>query len=135
MAKGRFKIQWYADDVLKAVAAMTYTEEKASAERLAQRARRYVPVGRRISVTPFGGKAHQSRYPGRLKASIRPYRSRFPGGGFTVFAGDDQTIYYAHWVEFGTVFMARRRGYKYMRKAISMEKAYFTRRLRKQLGV
>jgi len=135
MAKLRFKIQWYADDVIKAIREMTYEEEKAAGERIIKRVKKNVPVGKRIVAAPFRGKSWQSRYPGRLKASIRLKKSKYRGGGFVAIAGDDYNIYYAHWVEYGTIFMMRRKGYKYMRNALKAEKSLFTRRLRKRLGV
>lgn len=138
MAKGKFKIQWYADDVMRAISQMTYAEERDSAARIEKRAQRYVPVGSQVRATPFRGKLWQNRYPGTLKRSIKKLRSRFTGGGFIVKAGHDMgdgPAFYGHWVEFGTVFMRKRRGYKFMRKALALEKALFTRNLRKQLGV
>ena len=133
-AKGRFKIQWYGNEVLAEIAAMTADEEKAAAERVLKRARKKVPVGKKIVATPFGGKAYQSRYPGRLRASLRIERSKFKDGGWLVYAGSE-LAYYARFVEYGTIFMRMRKGYKYMRGALALEKAYFTRRLRKKLGV
>ena len=136
--QGRFRIDWYADEVMKAISDMTYAEERDAAERLARRARRYVPVGKQVRATPFYGKSYQSRFPGTLKRSIRIIKSKYPGGGFVVVAGHDAgqgPAYYAHFVEFGTVFMEKRKGFKYMKRSVNLERAYFVRRLRKQLGV
>ena len=134
MAKGKFKVEWYSKEVLSAIAAMTEAEEKEAAQRVLIRARRKVPVGTKIVATPFKGKAHQSRYPGRLKESLRTTRSKFKEGGWLVWAGNE-LAYYARFVEYGTVFMKRRTGYKYLRGALNLERSYFIRRLRKQLGV
>ena len=134
MAKGKFKIEWYGKEVLREIAAMTSAEEKAAAARVLKRARKKVPVGTKIQASPFRGKAHKSRYPGRLRSTLRLARSKFKDGGWLVFAGSD-LAYYARFVEYGTVFMTRRKGYKYLRGALSQEKSYFTRQLRKKLGV
>lgn len=134
MAKGKFKIQWYGKEVLQEIAAMTAAEEKAAAQRVLKRARRKVPIGTKIQASPYGGKAHQSRYPGRLRSTLRLARSKFKDGGWLVFAGND-LAYYARFVEYGTIFMTRRKGYKYLRGALALEKGYFTRQLRKKLGV
>ena len=132
--KGRFNIKWHANEVLAEISGMTKAEEKAAAERVLKRARKKVPVGRRVVVTPFHGKRYQSRYPGRLKASLRVAKSKFPDGGYVVFAGN-KLAYYARFVEYGTVFMTRRKGFKYLRGALNLEKSYFTRQLKKKLGV
>lgn len=134
MAKGRFKVEWYGPQVLNAIRNMTEAEEKAAAERVMQRAKRYVPVGTKIVATPPHGKPWMSRYPGRLKSTIRTARSKFEKGGWLVWAGNE-LAYYARFVEFGTVYMKSRKGIKFMRRAATMERSYFIRQLRKRLGV
>lgn len=134
-------MEWYADEYLREMAAMTDAEEKASAKRVQQRARKLVNKhsASRFVAVPFYGKSWQGRSPGRLARSIKRYRARYPqkaiDRGFLVYAGNTNA-YYAHWVEFGTILMRRwRKGKKYMRRAVTLEKAYFTRRIRKRLGV
>ncbi len=134
MPKGRFKVEWIGDQVLATISDMTDEEEKAAAERVKKRALRYVPVGTRIVATPFRGKAAQSRYPGRLKSTIRIEKSKFKDGGYLVWAGSD-LAFYAPFVEFGTIFMKKRKGFRFMKRAVALEKSYFIRRLRKRLGV
>ena len=130
----RFDIKWYGKEILSEIAAMTEAEEKAAAERVLKRARKKVPVGRRVISSTWIGKEWQSRRPGRLRESLRIERSKFPNGGWLVFAGS-QLAYYARWVEYGTVFMRKRKGYRFLKGALTLEKAYFTRQLRKKLGV
>ena len=134
MARAKFKMEWHAKEVLREIAAITEAEERAAAERVYKRARRYVPVGNKIVAKKPGRKIYHSRHPGRLRRSIKLKRSQFPDGGWLVFAGNE-LAYYARWVEYGTVFMSMRKGYKYMRKSLALEKSRFTRQLRKKLGV
>lgn len=131
--KPRFKLEWHAKEVMRAVSAMTKDEEKASAHRILKRARRYVPVGNRTINSR--GKSWKSRHPGKLKGSLEVHESRYPEGGYVVFAGDDYDLFYAHFIEFGTIFMEKRKGYKFMRKATNLERARFVRQLRKNMGV
>ena len=137
MAKPKFKLEWYADEVIKAVSNMTHEEEKAAAKRIRKRARRYVPVGGRTIEKRAGVKAWKSRHPGKLKSTIRVRPSRFREGGFIVSAGNEKEVFYAHFIEYGTIFFHApyRKGYKFMKKATNLERARFVRQIKKQLGV
>lgn len=135
-AAGKFKVEWHGEQVRAVIAGITRDEEKAAAHRIERRLHKYVPVGSTVRVTPMYGKSYQSRYPGRLKSSIRVRVSKFPDGGYIVLVGD-YNAYYAYWVEYGTIFTWRqkfgRKGEKYMKRSIALEKSRFTRNLRKRL--
>lgn len=111
---------------------MTEEEEKESADRVLKRAKKYVPVGKKRIKSDV---IWRRRIPGSLRRSIKVKKSKFQEGGYIVRAGNERRIFYAHWVEFGTIFMSRRKGYKYLRKAMNLERSRFTRMLRKNLGV
>lgn len=132
MAKARFKIEWYADEVMKAVSSMTRLEERATARRILKRARRYVPVGGKMNVK-LQRRVWKSKHPGSLKRSLKIRRSKFQKGGYVVTAGGD--IDHAVYVEYGTIFTDNRKGFRFMKKALALEQSRFTRQLRKGLGV
>jgi len=135
MAKGRFKIEWYADEVMREVKRMTRQEQRNSARRILQRARKFVPVGGQSNkIGRQTGKAWKSKNPGSLKRSLKIHRSKFAEGGYVVLAGTGEAEH-AVYVEYGTIFTQNRRGFRFMKRAIAQEKAYFTRQLRKRLGV
>ena len=134
MPKGRFKVEWYGNQILREISAISENEEKQSAERVMKRALRYVPVGKTVRAIPFRGKSYQSRYPGRLKSTIRIEKSKFKDGGYLVWMGSD-LAYYSRFIEYGTIFMKKRKGYKVLKRASNLEKSYFIRRFRKMLGV
>ena len=113
-------------------------EEKAAAQRIHQRIRKKIPVGKQRRRHHAVGKDYQTRSPGRLRDSARIGKSKYKGGGYLVFAGG-RVPYYAYWVERGTIFTFRqkfgRRGEQYMKKSVALEKARFMRNMRKRLGV
>ena len=137
MAKGRFKIEWYADEVMKEMRRMTRQEYRNSARRIMQRAKKFVPVGGRANrIGRQTGKVWKSDNPGSLRRSIKIHRSKFAEGGYVVLAGtEEMKADHAVYVEYGTIFTENRRGFRFMKRAIAQEKAYFTRQLRKRLGV
>ena len=59
--------------------------------------------------------------------SIKNLSSKYAhrGGGRIVFAGDDRLAYYAHFVEFGTVYSRKRGGSRFLRKSILRERRRF----------
>ena len=135
MAKGRFKIEWYADEVKREVERMTRQESRNTARRILLRAKKFVPVGGQINkIGRSKVKAWKSKNPGSLKRSLRIHRSKFADGGYVVLAGTGEAEH-AVYVEYGTVFTENRKGYRFVKKAIALEKAYFTRQLKKRLGV
>ena len=137
--KGYAQVKWYGQEVLKELAEMTEVEERAAAERIHKKVKKYVPVGGvKRSVSRGGkykGKTWTSRYPGRLKRSVKIRPGKY--GGWIVKAGD-RNAYYAVFVEYGTVFTFNqkfgRKGEKYMRRAVNTESRRFHYHLKKRLG-
>lgn len=105
------KIEWFADRVINRVEDSLQDQEYNTAKKVFEEARRRAPVGDTIKSTPLHGKSWQSRYPGKLKESIKMYRSKYPDGGFIVVAGD-KDAYYARFVELGTPGRTMRVGSK-----------------------
>jgi len=138
MAKrGKFKIEWYADEVVREMKRMTRQEHRNSARRILQRARKFVPVGGQSNkIGRQRIRSWKSDNPGALKRSLVIRRSKFAEGGYVVLAGtEEKQATHAVFVEYGTIFTQNRKGYRFMKRAIAQEKAYFTRQLRKRLGV
>lgn len=136
--KGRFKVEWHANKILRELESLTTIEEKAATQRIMHRLQKRVPVGTRRIRHHATGQDWRTRRPGRLRASIRKYKSKFKDGGYVVFVGGRLT-YYAYWVERGTIFTYKqkfgRKGEQYMKKSVALEKARFLRNVRKKLGV
>ncbi len=127
--KGTYVVQWYTKEVMAAVSAMTRSEEYEASKRVLSSAKKFVPIGKilRLNVT----KDWLRRVPGTLKASIRMLRGKY--GGRLVWAGGMIMVYYAHFVEFGTVFTKKRSGERFMRKAINAERTYFFNSIKRNL--
>ena len=126
-------VEWNADSVLTQIRAMTSEQEERSAQRLLQRVKRRVPV-RIKPYTPSVERASdwKGRKRGRLKASIRKLPSKFRDGGWLVWAGD-RLAYYARFVEYGTIFMKKKSGERYMKKSLFEERNYFISELKRNL--
>jgi len=126
--KSTIKVEWNSKaviDLIKEIAAM---EEAGAARRVFAYAVRDVPVGNVVRFKTSRSKKwqwFQKRTPGTLMRSIKHLASKFRGGGKIVFAGDDRLAYYAHWVEYGTVFSKRRGGSRFLRKSILRERRRF----------
>lgn len=150
------KTDWNSKAIINIIREMATHEEAASTHRIFAYARSNVPIGKygkyRYSSarTPFyrrkkdsmsyrRGKTKkdwQERRAGRLFRSIRKLESKYgKDGGKIVFAGSDRLTYYAHFVEFGTVyFKQKRRGYKFLRGGINREKRLFTGKIQESLA-
>ncbi len=127
--KGTYRVEWYTKEVMAAVSEMTRAEEYEASKRVFSSAKKFVPIGKilRLNVT----KDWMRRVPGTLKSSIKLLRGRY--GGRLVWAGGMIMVYYAHFVEFGTIFTKKRSGERFMRKAINAERTYFLNSIKRNL--
>jgi hypothetical protein len=153
---GKLKLEWNSKAIIDLVRSIAKEQEEAAAKRIWVDVRSKVPIGKYSSFgkyrypkrrTPLirrkqgddaykRGKAKkdwQIRRSGRLFRSIIRIISKYRDGGTLVWAGNTRTVYYAHFIEFGTVFMRRRRGYKMMRYALNRERRRFYNELQSRL--
>ena len=122
MPVSKVSIEWDQSKAMAAAQKITDAATKNTATRLQRRVERYVPVDT-----------------GRLKASIRQYKSKFPRGGYAIFAGGNDA-HYGMYVEYGTGdritnggrYTGRMKARKFMRKAINEEKNAFFAQLEKE---
>lgn len=128
--KGTVKVEWNSKAVIDLIKEMSSEQETDAARRVFAYAIKDVPVGR---ITRFQTKRSKKwkwfykRTPGTLMRSIQNLASKYAhrGGGRIVWAGDDRLAYYAHFVEFGTVFSKKRGGSRFLRKSILRERRRF----------
>lgn len=154
MDAGSLLIKWNSQAVINTIREMASFEEQAATNRVFAEAVRNVPIGKygAYRYPKYRGqqagrkfKKRGSKYrliakykrknPGSLMRSIKKIESKFQDGGYLVWAGNEQRfIYYAHFIEYGTAFMNRRRGYRFLRKAIDKEKRRFQANLQRSLA-
>lgn len=95
------EVIWHDDKIIKLGKAVVKNVEYESAKRILKDAKRFCPVGKQTRK----GYGWKERRPGTLRASIRIHKSKFPDGGYAVFAGGvvrGRDAYYAKFVELGT---------------------------------
>jgi hypothetical protein len=128
--KGTVKVEWNSKAVIDLIKEMASEQETEAARRVFAYAIKDVPVGRTVRFQTKRSKHWKwfyKRTPGTLMRSIRNLASKYAhrGGGRIVWAGDDRLAYYAHFVEFGTVFSKKRGGSRFLRKSILRERRRF----------
>lgn len=100
------RVNWNPGPITKEVEAAAMDRLEEIANRVADKARAYCPVGRISRPQKAGGKDWTERVPGTLKKSIRVTRLKGdPKLDVRVYAGDRSKAYYAPFVERGTVKM------------------------------
>jgi len=129
MARGRTIVNWYGKEVLADIAKMTVAEEYEASQRIFKDAKRKVPVGNVVRTS--GSKEWMRRISGTLRASIKLIKGKY--GGRLVWVGDMLAVYYAHFVEFGTVFTKKRRGERFLRRSIDAERRKFLNAIKRNL--
>jgi uncharacterized protein YaiE (UPF0345 family) len=156
MAAINVKVEWNSKAVINLIREMATQEEAASTHRIFAYARSAVPIGKygqyrypsarvpymrrkKGELSYRRGKTKkdwQERRAGRLFRSIKKLESKYgKDGGKLVFAGDMRLTYYAHFVEFGTVYFKQKRsGYKFLRNAINRERRVFSGKIQSALA-
>ena len=128
--KGTVKVEWNSKAIIDLIKSVAVEQETEAAKRVFAYAVKDVPFGK---ITRFKTprskkwKWFYKRTPGTLMRSIKNLASKYAhrGGGKIVFAGDDRLAYYAHFVEYGTVFSKKRSGSRFLRKSILRERRRF----------
>jgi hypothetical protein len=128
--KGTVKVEWNSKAILDLIKEIAVEQETDAAKRIFAHAIKDVPVGRTVRFKTARSRKwqwFQKRTPGTLMRSIKNLASKYAsrGGGKIVFAGDDRLAYYAHFVEYGTVFSKKRGGSRFLRKSILRERRRF----------
>ena len=150
MAKGTAKVEWNSKAIIELMRQVTTEQEMTTAKRIWANAIRNVPIGkygryrymkRRDPLIRRGSKRKHGikkdwmrRSAGTLMKSIKRVSSKYKEGGQLVWTGNERLAYYAHFVEFGTVFMERRRGYKFLRSALNKERNSFLREVQAKVN-
>jgi hypothetical protein len=128
--KGTVKVEWSSKAILDLIKEIAVEQETDAAKRIFAHAIKDVPVGRVVRFKTGRSKKWKwshKRTPGTLMRSIKNLASKYAhrGGGRIVWAGDDRLAYYAHFVEYGTVFSKKRGGSRFLRKSILRERRRF----------
>jgi len=128
--KGTVKVEWNSKAIIDLIKEMATEQEDEAAKRIFAHAIKDVPYGHIVRFKTGRSKKwqwFQKRTPGTLMRSIKNLASKYAqrGGGRIVFAGDDRLAYYAHFVEYGTVFSKKRGGERFLRKSILRERRRF----------
>jgi hypothetical protein len=128
--KGIVKVEWSSKAILDLIKEIAVEQETDAARRIFASAIRDVPYGKIVRFKTGRSRKwqwFQKRTPGTLMRSIKNLASKYAsrGGGRIVFAGDDRLAYYAHFVEYGTVFSKKRGGERFLRKNILKERRRF----------
>lgn len=111
------RIEWNDRQLSIDIAKNMNTNLKQDAELVAKYAREEVPVGK-IKRAASKFKSWAGRKPGKLRDSIKVYKSRYKDGGYIVMVGGYDT-YYWFFVEYGTSKMHPR---PFMRNALKKTK-------------
>ena len=101
------RVEWDDISIKAELRKATQAGSLDSAKHVARLAKSFAPTGDRQYSGAPGGKSWQSRKPGRLRRSIKAYRSKFRGGGAVVVAGSEKA-FYPRFVELGTPGNTRR---------------------------
>ena len=128
--KGTVKVEWSSKAILDLIKEIAVEQETEAAKRIFAHAIKDVPYGKIVRFKTARSKKwqwFQKRTPGTLMRSIKNLASKYAkrGGGRIVWAGDDRLAYYAHFVEYGTVFSKKRGGTRFLRKSILRERRRF----------
>jgi|WetSurMetagenome_2_1015567.scaffolds.fasta_scaffold118225_4 hypothetical protein len=128
--KGTVKVEWNSKAIIDLIKEMAAEQETEAAKRIFAHAIKDAPFGKVVRFKTAKSKKwkwYYKRTPGTLMRSIKNVASKFAhrGGGRIVLAGDDRLVYYAHFVEFGTVFSKKRGGSRFLRKALLRERRQF----------
>ena len=118
-----YKIEWRGNHFVAEMNKLFSKEvEEKAAKNIASLAKSLCPVGsinRRISAKGASkGKTWSSRTPGRLRESIKPYKSKYKDGGWIVHAGGFDP-FYAWMVEYGVPGISPK---PYLRPALHIER-------------
>lgn len=145
------KVVWNSKAILDLMREITDEQENISAQRIWSTAIHLVPKGKygsyryEKSRKPLIRRGKQKgrgvvkkdwqiKRVGTLMRSIKRVSSKFKEGGKLVWVGNERIAYYAHFIEFGTVFMRMRRGYRFLRKAINKERNRFLKELQAKVN-
>ena len=97
------KVEWHPEELTAAVEKHMMDRLEVAAEQIASRARQLVPIGKDV---PQGKGKWSKRESGALKRTIRVVRLKGdPKQNVRVYAGNSGDVYYAGFVEYGTVKM------------------------------
>jgi hypothetical protein len=137
---------------MKEVGRVTEKDQQESSQRVYRDVLKFTPTGsyrrsyRKEYKNALGKtvrmKGWQQRLSGRLRSTIRRLRSKYKDGGWIVYGGS-WLAYYARIVEYGTSmrrqkttgrFTGKAKAARYMRKALSLERARFKRRVVQSLN-
>ena len=111
------KVDWHPEELTAAVEKHMMDRLEVAAERIADRARNLVPIGQNVE----GSGKWSKREAGALKKTIRVVRLKGdPKQNVRVYAGNGKDVFYAGFVEYGTVKMKAR---PYLRPALNSVKA------------
>ena len=130
--KGTVKVEWNSKAIIDLIKEIAVEQETDAAKRIFAYAIKDVPIGKIVRFKTGRSKKwqwFQKRTPGNLMRSIKNLASKYAhrGGGRLVWAGDDRLAYYAHFVEYGTVFSKKRSGSRFLRKSILRERRSFVK--------
>jgi hypothetical protein len=128
--KGTVKVEWNSKAIIDLIKEIAVEQETDAAQRIFAYAIKDVPYGHVVRFKTARSKKwqwFQKRTPGTLMRSIKNLASKYAqsGGGRIVWAGDDRLAYYAHFVEYGTVFSKKRGGSRFLRKSLLRERRRF----------
>lgn len=128
--RGTVKVEWNSKAVIDLIKEMATEQETGAAQRIFAHAVKDVPFGRIVRFKTARSRKwqwFQKRTPGSLMRSIKNLASKYAsrGGGRIVFAGDDRLVYYAHFVEYGTIYSKKRGGSRFLRKSLTQERRRF----------
>ncbi len=101
------RVDWHPEELTAAVEKHMMDRLEVAAEQIASRARQLVPVGKDV---PQGKGKWSKRESGALKRTIRVVRLKGdPKQNVRVYAGNSKDVFYAGWVEYGSVHNDRPR--------------------------
>ena len=111
-------VEWFGNQVLTKMRQVADFNEAEVANRVYREARRRCPIGKRKRYVSATEPSWKSSKPGRLKNSIKVYKSKYKDGGYIVIAGN-YDAFYARFVELGTPgLIMKREGKAYLRTPI-----------------
>lgn len=115
---------WRAKDIFNSIAKQAFENAELVMDEVVTIAKGFCPVGT-ISRPQRGSKGWTERIPGSLRSTIRRV-SRTDKNNIRVYAGNKK-IFYARFVEMGTVKMRKR---PYLRPALQAVKGSVLRRIK-----
>jgi HK97 gp10 family phage protein len=112
------KVSWNPDVITAEIEKEAMDRLEKAAEGIASKARSLVPVGKDV---PAGKGKWSKREAGALRKTIRVVRLKGdPKLNIRVYAGNKGEVFYARFVEYGTVHMKAR---PFIRPALNSSKA------------